>query len=313
MDGDTAHLREIQAIAWTQARLKSRRGRFIREGPLHVGDEAVIVGVEAEGSERLNEGLKSFVEEPHSAIDGVGQGEIINLTDRRARASRRCQLGVLHSLGPDGIARELSALASWVERAITPTIPAQLPLPHLVMPAHHDVRTSDVLTPRLYANLAAAADRAPIDFAELLLVPGIGARTVRALATVAEVMHGAPYRFTDPARFSFAHGGKDRHPFPVPLRVYDQTINVLKSAVRNAKLGREEELAALKRLDDQARLVERHTSSPPVEALIAEERRLSHSYAGRSVFGWERPPRDCAAADSALATEASARSRSEKL
>jgi hypothetical protein len=157
----------------------------------------------------------------------------------------RCQLGVLHSVGPDGIARELSALARRVERA-TPTIPAQLPLPHLVMPAHHDVRTSDVLTPRLYANLAAAADRAPIDFAELLLVPGIGARTVRALAMVAEVMHGAPYRFTDPARFSFAHGGKDRHPFPVPLRVYDQTIHVLKSAVRNAKLGREEELAALR-------------------------------------------------------------------
>ena len=247
----------------------------------------------------LSEGLKSFVEEPHSAIDGVGQGEIINLTDRRARASRRGQLGVLHSLGPDGIARELSALASRVERATTPTIPEQLPLPHLVMPAHHDVRTSDVLTPRLYANLAAAADRGPADFAELLLVPGIGARTVRALAMVAEVMHGAPYRFTDPARFSFAHGGKDRHPFPVPLRVYDQTIHVLKSAVRNAKLGREEELAALKRLDDQARLLERPTSSSPVEALIAEERRLSHSYAGRSVFGWEHPLRDCAAVNSA--------------
>lgn len=247
----------------------------------------------------LSEGLKSFVEEPHSAIDGVGQGEIINLTDRRARASRRGQLGVLHSLGPDGIACELSALASRVERATTPTIPEQLPLPHLVMPAHHDVRTSDVLTPRLYANLAAAADRGPADFAELLLVPGIGARTVRALAMVAEVMHGAPYRFTDPARFSFAHGGKDRHPFPVPLRAYDQTIHVLKSAVRNAKLGREEELAALMRLDDQARLLERPTSSSPVEALIAEERRLSHSYAGRSVFGWEHPLRDCAAVNSA--------------
>jgi uncharacterized protein len=167
------------------------------------------------------------------------------------------------------------------------------------MPAHHDVRASDVLAPRLYANLAAAADRAPMDFAELLLVPGIGARTVRALAMVAEVVHGAAYRFTDPARFSFAHGGKDRHPFPVPLRIYDQTIRVLKSAVRNARLGREEELAALKRLDDQARLVDRHTASPFVDALIAEERSLSHSYAGRSVFGWERPHRDCAAVNSA--------------
>ena len=242
----------------------------------------------------LSDGLKSFVEEPHSAIDGVGQGEIINLTDRRAKASRRGQLGVLQSLGPDGIARELSALES---RAGTPTVPKQLFLPHLVMPTHHDVRPSDVLTPRLYANLAAAADRGPADFAELLLVPGVGARTVHALAMVAEVVHGAPYRFTDPARFSFAHGGKDRHPFPVSLRVYDQTIHVLKSAVRNAKLGREEELTALKRLDDQARLVERHTSGPPIEELIAQEQRLSHSYGGRSVFGWEHPPKDYADAD----------------
>ena len=70
------------------------------------------------------------------------------------------------------------------------------------------------------------------DFSELLLVPGVGARTVRALAMVAEVVHGAPYRFSDPARFSVAHGGKDRHPFPCRSKVYDQTIEVLKSAVR---------------------------------------------------------------------------------
>jgi uncharacterized protein len=245
----------------------------------------------------LSDGLKSFVEEPHSAIDGAGQGEIINLTDRRAEASRRSQLGVLQTLGPDGIARKLSALESRAERPVTPSVPKQLLLPHLFMPAHHDVRQSDVLMPRLYANLAAAADRGPADFAELLLVPGVGARTVRALAMVAEVVYGAPYRFTDPARFSFAHGGKDRHPFPVPLRVYDQTIQVLKSAVQSAKLGREEKLAALKRLDDQARLVERHTSGPPVEELIAQEQRLSHSYGGRSVFGWEHPPKDCADAN----------------
>ena len=136
-----------------------------------------------------------------------------------------------------------------------------------------------------------------------------GARTVHALAMVAEVVHGAPYRFTDPARFSFAHGGKDRYPFPVPLRVYDQTIQVLKSAVQNAKLGRQEELAALKRLDDQARLIEHRTSGSTVDALIAEEQSLSHSYGGRSVFGWERPPGDCAAVDSATATQAPARSR----
>jgi len=245
----------------------------------------------------LSEGLKSFVEEPHSGIDGVNQGEIVNLTDRRAEASRHGQLELLQSLGPDGLAREVARLEAPARKAAPPQHPQQLVLPHLIMPAHHDVRASDVLAPRLHASLAAAANRGPADFAELLLVPGVGARTVRALATVAEVVHGAPYRFIDPARFSFAHGGKDRHPFPVPLRVYDQTIRVLKSAVQSAKLGRGEELAALKRLDDQARLVERHTSGPPVAELIAQEQRLSHSYGGRSVFGWEHPPKDCADAN----------------
>ena len=122
-----------------------------------------------------------------------------------------------------------------------------------MMPAHHDVRPKDVHVRRLRGNLAAAADRGPKDFSDLLLTPGVGARTVQALAMVAEVVHGAPYRFTDPARFSLAHGGKDRHPYPVPIKVYDETIRVLKSAVQNAKLGRDEELGALKRLDDQSR------------------------------------------------------------
>ena len=208
----------------------------------------------------LSETLRSFVEEPHAAIDGVEQGEIINLTDRRAQASRRTQLDILQSLGPDGIARELRALEGRDE--MPGPLTSQPILPHLIMPAHHEVRPNDVLVRRLHGNLAAAADRGPSEFCELLLIPGIGARTVRALAMVAEIVHGAPYRFTDPARFSFAHGGKDRHPFPVPLRVYDQTIQVLKSAVQKAKLGGAEELSALKRLDEQARQLERHASAP---------------------------------------------------
>jgi hypothetical protein len=225
----------------------------------------------------LSENLGSFVEEPHAAIEGPGQGEIVNLTDHRADESRRMQLELLTSLGPDGIARELSILNARE---------AQPLLPHLDLPVHHDVRASDVDARRLYGNLAAAADRGPTDFTELLLTPGVGARTVRALAMVAEIVHGAPFRFTDPARFSFAHGGKDRHPFPVPLRVYDETIRVLKSAVSNARLGREEELGALKRLDEQAGLLEHHASGPSVEEMIADERERSHSYRGRSVFGW---------------------------
>ncbi|RUW23499.1 DUF763 domain-containing protein [Mesorhizobium sp. M4B.F.Ca.ET.215.01.1.1] len=233
----------------------------------------------------LAEGLKSFVDQPHAAIEGANQGEIVNLTDRRADASRQRQLELLHNLGPDRIVSELSAL----ERG-TPPPPAQPLLPHLVMPAHHDVRESDVVMRRLHGNIAAAADRGPKDFAGLLLVPGVGARTVRALALVAEVLHGAPCRFSDPGRFSLAHGGKDRHPFPVPLKVYDETIGVLKSAMQKARLGREEEIGALKRLDDQSRQVERYVTGPSLKEIVAGEFDQSHLLGGRSVFGWEKPP-----------------------
>jgi hypothetical protein len=231
----------------------------------------------------LSEGLKDFVDEPHSAIDGPSQGNIINLTDRRAMPSRQSQLRLLATESPDNLARVFAEAESLPQRAPDP----QMLLPHLIMPAHHDVRPENIITRRLHGALAAAAEQAPKDFSELLLTPGIGARTVRALALVAEVMHGAPCRFTDPARFSIAHGGKDRHPYAVPIKVYDETIRVLKSAVEKARLGRAEELAALKRLDDQARLLERTASGPSVPALLAEERHNSASYGGRSVFGFE--------------------------
>jgi hypothetical protein len=239
----------------------------------------------------LSEGLTSFVDDPHAAIEGAGQGEIINLADRRAGASRLAQIDMLAALGPDKIAREFSALETG-GRPQGRRDGGQPLLPHLAMPAHHDVRSSDVITRRLHGNLAAAADRGPKDFPDLLLTPGVGARTVQALAMVAEVVHGAPYRFTDPARFSIAHGGKDRHPFPVPIKVYDETIKVLKSAVQKAKLGRDEELGALRRLDEQARKLDGHAGGPSVENLITEELDCSHAYGGRSVFGWEPPPGD---------------------
>ncbi|MBV8683912.1 MAG: DUF763 domain-containing protein [Caulobacteraceae bacterium] len=230
----------------------------------------------------LSEGLTSFVEAPHSAIEGRSQGEIVNLTDVRAAASRQAQLDLLREIGPDGVARELAAL----EPSSAP-VELEPILPHLILPDHHDVRAEDVVTRRLHGALAAAADRGPEDFAELLLTPGVGARTVQALAMVAEVIHGAPSRFSDPARFSLALGGKDRHPFPVPLKVYDQTLSVLKTAVTNARLGREEQLGALRRLDEQARRLERYASGPSLEAHVAAERRASHDFGGRSVFGWE--------------------------
>jgi hypothetical protein len=226
-----------------------------------------------------SEDLKNFVDQPHSAIDGPAQGEIVNLTDKRAETSRSSQLELLTSLGPDRIIQELAVLSG--------EAPAQAFLPHLIMPAHHDVRSSDVFTRRLHGTLAAAAERGPVDFPELLLTPGVGARTVRSLAMVAEVVHGAPYRFADPARFSLAHGGKDRHPYPVPLKVYDETIRVMKSAVQKAKLGRDEEMQALKRLDSQARRLEDLAEGPRLGDFIAAEHAVSPTLDGRSIFGWE--------------------------
>jgi hypothetical protein len=227
-----------------------------------------------------SENLKSFVDQPHSAMDGPAQGEIVNLTDKRAERARTAQLDLLAILGPERILSELAALSS--------DAPAQATLPHLIMPAHHDVRSNDVFTRRLHGTLAAAAERGPIDFPELLLTPGVGARTVRSLAMVAEVVHGAPYRFQDPARFSLAHGGKDRHPYPVPLKVFDETIRVMKSAVVKAKLGQDEETQALKRLDSQARRLEATARGPSLESFMATERAASPGLDGRSVFGWER-------------------------
>ncbi|OJU18061.1 MAG: hypothetical protein BGN95_16175, partial [Sphingomonas sp. 66-10] len=224
----------------------------------------------------LSEGLESYVDAPHAAIEGHHQGRIVNLADRRAAASRDRQLELLADIGPTGIARELARLDGKKG-----TAPATEPLlPHLVLPDRHEVRAEDIIDRRLHAAFAAAAERSPADFADLLLVPGVGARTVRALALVAEVVHGAPCRFSDPARFSLAHGGKDRHPYPVPTKVYDHTIAVMKSAVLKARLGNEEELAAIRRLDAQARRLEATATGPSVEAVIAEEFARSHDYGG---------------------------------
>ncbi|HEV2865507.1 MAG TPA: DUF763 domain-containing protein [Allosphingosinicella sp.] len=230
----------------------------------------------------LSEGLTSFVDDPHAAVEGRRQGEIVNLADRRADASRRAQLELLTQLGPDQLAREAAAV-----ELPPPEAPAQ---PHLALPGHHDVKPKDVMLRRLHGTLAAAAEAGPKDFPELLLVPGVGARTVRSLAMVAEVIHGAPCRFADPARYSLAHGGKDRHPFPVPIKVYDRTIAVLKTAVEQAKLGRDEKLGAIRRLDEQARRLERHAAGPSLDAHIAEERQRSHEFGGMSIFGAEPAP-----------------------
>ncbi|QMT59162.1 DUF763 domain-containing protein [Legionella sp. PC997] len=235
----------------------------------------------------LSEGLTSFIEAPHTAIEGFHQGNIINLTDQRAQLSRFKQIELLKTCSPERILAEISKQKKNGLKSVNDST-AQLPFPHLDLPAHHDVRAENISITRLHGNIAAAINRGPEDFTELLLTPGVGARTILALAFVAEIIHGAPYRFSDPARFSLAHGGKDRHPFPVPVKVYDETIGVLKTAIQKANLGQSDKLDAIKRLDNQARELEQHIiSGPSVEEIMAHEKKASPMYGGRSVFGWE--------------------------
>jgi len=251
----------------------------------------------------LSEQLDGFLDSPHAAIEGPHQGVIVNLADARAARNRDASLKLVLG-GPDRTIVTLRRLRESGERALSlfPQLDAQFDqpqqtavlLPHLQLPSHHEVRASDVVLRRLHAALAAAADRGPKDFSELLLTPGIGARTVASLALVAELIHGTPSRFSDPARFSMAHGGKDGHPFPVPLKVYDQTLRVLKQAVASASLGRDDKLAALRRLDAQARWLERTTiSGPGFDEWTAGERARSPQYGGRTVFGAARDPAKC--------------------
>lgn len=244
----------------------------------------------------LSENLKCFLDSPHAAIEGRNQGKIVNLADARAERSRQTGLALVQK-GPDFAIAQLRRLResrntnlSLFAEALPETedhepVSQASVCPHLHMPAHHDVRLSDVVLKRLHATLSSAADRGPRDFPELLLTPGVGARTVASLALVAEVVYGAPARFSDPARFSFAHGGKDGHPFPVPLRVYDETIRVLKEAVERAKLGNSDRLAAIRRLDTQARALEYLASGPDFETLLDHEWVRSPAYGGRTVFG----------------------------
>jgi uncharacterized protein len=207
--------------------------------------------------------VRDFVSEPHTGIVGESQGTIVNLVDAQARPAQSALLEIAHER-PE---KTLQAAR------------------HLKLPSHHDVRPKDVDLKRLGSVLAVAYERDLHDFAELLLLKNLGPRTLQSLALVAEVVHGAPSRFADPARFSFAHGGKDRHPFPVPLKTYDESINVLRTALDAARVGDKEKLDGFRRLDQFVKRVE-NALQPEVDfdAVLAHENAISASLNGRSVF-----------------------------
>ena len=214
--------------------------------------------------------VADFTVEPHAAIVGAPAGTIRNLVDRRAVPAQQALLAI----AADDPARTLAAVR------------------RLEMPRRHDVRAADVSERRLGAVLALAHERALADFASFLLLEQLGPRTLQSLALVAEVVHGTPTRFDDPARFSFAHGGKDGHPFPVPLRVYDESIAVLRRALEAAKVGHTDKLDGLRRLDTFTRAIERRRQAGvDVPAAIAHERALAPRVGGRTVFDDRRPRR----------------------
>jgi hypothetical protein len=212
--------------------------------------------------------IKSFVEEPHTAVCGINQGEILNLTANEASATREAIISISREK-PERMLQHIQ---------------------QLILPAHHEVRSKDVDLKRLGTILWLAHDRHPEDFEELLLLQGLGPRTLQSLTLVSEVIHGTPSRFKDPARFAFAHGGKDGHPFPVPIKVYDETISTLQTAVYKSKLGQTDKQQAIKALTQIAQRAEMNfVPHDNFDAVIEKETEDSWKYDGRTVFGKSKP------------------------
>ena len=215
-----------------------------------------------------SEDLQSFVEEPHSGIAGINQGNILNLTAKEASQTR------------DGILKINSEKPEEIINTCQ----------QLKMPSHHDVRANDVNLKRLGSVLWLAHEHQPKDFESLLLLQGVGPRTIQSLALVSEIIHGTPTRFKDPARFSFAHGGKDGHPFPVPLEVYDETIQTLHNAVYKAKIGASEKNIAIKKLYEISSRAEKDfIPNNNLDSVIEKEKNDSWKYGGKTVFGDAKP------------------------
>ncbi len=237
--------------------------------------------------------LRSFVEEPHTAIVGENRGEILNLTHQEARNTRSSILDLIHE-NPDRMMHEIKQI---VEPSRSIVVPQQYDLfetPHepilvnssrnCTMPAHHEVLAEDVDLKRLGGVLATAYESDPKDFESLLLTPGLGPRTLQSLTLVSEVINGTPSRFSDPARYSFAHGGKDGHPFPVPLHVYDESIRILGDSIAKAKIGDRDKYECLNRLHATQLAVEKNCEPlADFDKTIAHEKAHSEEWGGRTV------------------------------
>jgi len=214
--------------------------------------------------------INSFTEEPHTGVCGENQGKILNLTHRQAKPTQNGILKLTKER-PDSMMKEIQKI---------------------LLPRHHQVKPSDINLKRLGAILALAYEGHNQDFETLLLLKGLGPKTIRSLTMVSEVVHGSPSRFSDPARFSFAHGGKDGHPFPVQTKVYDETIQELKHCLDRAKIDHTDKRKAFKKIHDLSVNLEHKFTPDPSKynQIIEKERRESPKYGGRTAFGKSRPP-----------------------
>lgn len=225
-----------------------------------------------------SENLRSFIEEPHSGITGENEGLILNLTDRNAKSTRERILSFTKE-NPDRMISEIKNIMKH-ENSIYEINRQRT----ITMSAHHDVKAEDVNLKRLGAVLATAYEAEPKDFESLLLTQGLGPRTIQSLTLVSEIIYGTPSRFEDPARFSFAHGGKDGHPFPVPLKVYDESIRVLHESIARSKLGYKDKSECIKRLHKTALEIERNCSpEADFEKTIQHEKKHSKEWGGKTV------------------------------
>ena len=219
-----------------------------------------------------SEAFNDFLKEPHTSVVGNNQGSILNLTAKAAEATKKGILELAEA-NPKEIVREAQRM--------------------VLLPAHHDVRAEDVDLKRLGAVLALAHDTDLGSFDDLLMLKGVGPRTLQSLTLVSEVIHGTPSRFTDPARFSFAHGGKDGHPFPVPLKTYDETLGILRTALDRARIGHTDKASAIKNLTKIAQKIEKDFEpNANFDQLIAKERAESYKYGGMTVNGPARAPKE---------------------
>lgn len=247
-----------------------------------------------------SQNLRSFVDEPHSGITGENQGQILNLTDSSADKTRSSIL-TLSNEEPQKIIKEISDIAR-LGNPLEQKKSGQLELfdleenldgeicfdngdRNIVLPDHHEVRAEDVDLKRLGGVLATAYENQPKDFESLLLTPGLGPRTLQSLTLVSEVIHGTPCRFRDPARFSFAHGGKDGHPFPVPTKIYDESIRILGDCIEKSKMGYNDKSECLRRLHQTALEIEKNCSpEADFDATLAYEKSMSKEWGGRTVM-----------------------------